>query len=294
MSGAEPLALQELHQSCYQKIKKGSKSFFFASLFLSPLTRKRAWLLYAWCRVSDDLIDQAPSKKVALQNIESLKSNLAQVYNSNDLNPRTLTEIDQGILILKNQVGLSQVYLQDLLRGYQMDLEGYVAKPTDTLLDYCYCVAGTVGLLMCQVMGITHAKALEHAKNLGIAMQLTNIMRDIKSDLELGRIYLPEEFFLKSNLSPQELDSNFKHIAQLGARYLFELAESYYASGKQGFKYLPWRERTAIAVATATYRQIGIEVMKRGPEAWTSRTYTSPWKKLKCAMLGIYWALTSK
>lgn len=290
------LTSKELVSVSYQKIKQGSKSFHFASLFLSPKIRRRAWYLYAWCRVSDDLIDNATSLDQALSNLDQLNRDIDQVYqDSQEKGPADHSDSSViGIHQLKLEVNLSSVYLKDLLRGYRMDLEGFTARPKSELLDYCYCVAGTVGLMMCEVMEVTDPKALGHAKDLGIAMQLTNIIRDIQSDLSLGRVYIPQEFFVQHNLNVSDFYSNPNGVSVTASKYLFDLAETYYQSGHLGLKYLPMRERIAIAVASITYRKIGLEVLKRGERAWSQRTFTTPLQKLLCAIKGVYLAATAR
>jgi len=281
---------RELILESYKNIQKGSKSFHFASLFLSRRIRQRAWFLYAWCRISDDLVDHAPTKRAALEYLDLLTFELDTLYNESRL-PNVASESFKalpGINLLKNDVGLSVIYLKDMLRGYRMDVDGFIARPLHELLDYCYCVAGAVGLMMCQVMQVTDPRALEHAKNLGIAMQLTNIIRDIQEDLKLGRIYIPQEFFSNRGLNVSDLYSSPNKICLSAAHYLFELAEPFYMSGYHGLRYLPFRERLSISIAAVTYRQIGLEVLKRGDLAWTSRTYTSLFQKFTCAIRGLF------
>jgi phytoene synthase len=272
--------------------------------------------LYAWCRISDDLVDKAKSLPEATANLAILNQELDLLYSESHLlesgssseslaststsGSRSGSEIGLasescrallGIQNLKSEVGLSVTYLKDLLRGYQMDLDNFVARPLKDVLDYCYCVAGTVGLMMCQVMEIKNPSAGVHAKNLGIAMQLTNIMRDIQDDLRLGRVYIPQEFFVSQNLSVMDLRDRPNEVSAQAARYLYDLAEGYYESGHEGLKFLPFRERLAVSIASITYRQIGVEVLKRGQHAWSSRTYTSPLQKIICAVRGLFLAL---
>jgi len=284
---------KQLIENSYQKIKKGSKSFYFASLFLSPKIRRRAWYLYAWCRLSDDLVDSARSNAEAQAHLAMLNTELDQLFSESKL-PLKETEASlalSGISELKNEVNLSVIYLKDLLRGYKMDLNGFVAKSQAELIEYCYCVAGTVGLMMCQVMEIKNPNAFAHAKDLGIAMQLTNIMRDIHEDFKLGRVYIPQEFFTLNHYSVSDLTLHTNHVYVKAARYLFELAEKYYQSGYVGLKYLPFRERVAIAIAAVTYRKIGLEVLRLGEKAWNSRTFTTLLQKLACAFEGIFLAM---
>lgn len=282
-----------LRQESHRRIQQGSKSFYFASWFLSPKFRIHAWLLYLWCRESDDLIDEAPSREQALANLEHLNSQLHQIFNS------TTSELptdfkSKALIALKLELNFDCSPLYDLLRGYKMDLDGYYLKSQAQLLDYCYCVAGTVGVMMCQIMQVKSPQALVHAKDLGIAMQLTNIMRDFETDFKLNRLYIPQEFFTKFQLSPEAILHDRLSVFVKAAPYLFELTETYYQSGIKGLSYLPFRERLSIAIAASVYRRIGLLVIKKQDQAWSQRTYTHWGQKLASLLQGLYWSFGGK
>lgn len=283
-----------LYQESHRRIQQGSKSFYFASWFLSSKFRLHAWLLYLWCRESDDLIDEAPSHELALTNLEQLNTQLHQIFDKTDQSQLSTDFKTQALMALKLEINFDASPLHDLLRGYKMDLDGYYLKSQSQLLDYCYCVAGTVGIMMCQIMQIKSSQALTHAKDLGIAMQLTNIIRDFDIDLKLNRLYIPLEFFNSHSLSPDMTVTNRIAIFKQAALYLFNLAETYYQSGLKGLRYLPFRERLAIATAASVYRRIGLMVLKKQEQAWSHKTYTHWGQKLFSLGQGFYWSLGGK
>jgi phytoene synthase len=161
------------------------------------------------------------------------------------------------------------VYAEELLNGMEMDInhEGY--KTLQDLEVYCYRVASTVGLMMCYIMGISDHAALKHASDLGLGMQLTNICRDVKEDLENNRSYIPQEF---------NNESKFEAV-----KILLSRAEKHYQSGLEGLKYLPWRSAFVIMMAAFFHREIGRKILRTGPSALNHRTVVSPFEK--CLLL---------
>ena len=181
---------------------------------------------------------------------------------------------------------IPQAYALAHLDGYAMDVEGRVYQRFDDTLDYCYRVAGAVGLMMAHVMGVRRPDILDRACDLGIAFQLTNIARDVIEDAAIGRVYLPADWLREARIPASEL-MHPRHraaLARVVSRLLRE-AEPYYASAAFGIAHLPPRSAWAIATAHRVYRAIGIEVARRGAAAWQDRVATSPAAKLG-AMIG--------
>jgi len=149
-------------------------------------------------------------------------------------------------------------------------------------------VAGVVGLMMSHVMGVSEQVALKHAADMGKAMQLTNISRDIIEDFNMGRVYLPLQWLKEVEVNPEEV-GEVKHrqaIAYL-VRRLLKQAQDYYNSGNRGLKYLSFRSALAVGVASCVYSAIGNKVLRRGERAWDSRTIVSPAEKVICALKGL-------
>jgi 15-cis-phytoene synthase len=263
---------QELVSYCKMTIQKGSKSFALASFFFSRRQRRGAWLLYSWCRYADDLIDKAKDKSEALQRLNALEEKTKLCWQKGAANLDAPELI--GLAVVAEEFQVPQKYALDLLRGMRMDIEDKKYETIEDLLEYCYCVAGTVGLMMCHIMGLSRETALENAVHLGNAMQLTNISRDVLEDLRLGRIYFPRQWLQQLDVSEESFSTCREAWAQLSQKLLAE-AETHYQSGWQGLDALPFRAAWAVAVAAKVYARIGAKVAARGMQAWDKRCYVT-------------------
>lgn len=247
-------------------------SFHWARRLLSARHADRATRLYGFCRRVDDVADEATDAAVAQMELAVI----AQALQSGE--SVDAATVDMLQLMRANQIE-SAVPLE-LIRGVEGDLGEVRVVDTDELLHYCYQVAGTVGLMMTAALDVRAPEALPHAIDLGIAMQLTNICRDVRDDALLGRRYLPES--LVGALEPVELvDPTAAARAKVipALRALLDTADSYYASGEQGLRYLPVGARTGILVAARTYRAIGTVLRERGFDCWSSRAQVGSARK---------------
>ena len=169
-----------------------------------------------------------------------------------------------------------------------MDVEKKEYQTLEDLNLYCYRVAGVVGLMMVHIMGISDEKALKNAADLGIAMQMTNIARDVLDDFGLGRVYLPLSWLTEIGMGRDQVgQAEFRSKLASGVKRLVDEAQSYYESGRQGIAYLPWRAALAVSAACSVYSQIGHAVVTRGPRAWDSRTIVPQWKKVIALFGGV-------
>ncbi|QIK95166.1 phytoene/squalene synthase family protein [Sphingomonas sp. HDW15A] len=267
-------------------IARGSKSFRSASALFDERTRERAWLLYAWCRACDDLIDgqvlghhmTAPANpKTAYRKIVSLTD-------------RALAGETTGVApfdafgIVARECEIPPRAAHDHLDGFALDAKGWRPDTTDDLLRYCFHVAGAVGVMMALVMGVDpeDKDTLDRASDLGIAFQLANIARDIVADAREGRVYLPQEWLADAELDEKALadPANGDGIASLAAR-LVDLSRAYRASARVGARRLPLRSRLAVLAASNVYGAIGEKVVSRGSSAWQSRTIVTDSEKLE-------------
>ena len=172
-------------------------------------------------------------------------------------------------------------YAFDHLAGFAMDVRETRYQTLDDTLRYCYHVAGVVGLMMAQIMGVRDNATLDRACDLGLAFQLTNIARDIVEDAEAGRCYLPAEWLTEAGLTRETLaDPHNRQALSRVARRLVETAEPYYQSSLAGLPGLPLRSAWAIATAKQVYRKIGMKVVQAGSQAWDQRQSTSTPEKL--------------
>jgi phytoene synthase len=183
----------------------------------------------------------------------------------------------------------------DHLAGFAMDVDGARYETIDDTLRYCYHVAGVVGLMMASIMGAHDPQVLDRACDLGLAFQLTNIARDIVEDAAVGRCYVPAQWLREAGIPPDEigLPRHRAALARVAAR-LVDHAEPYYDSALDGIAALPLRSAWAIATARNVYRQIGIEVKRRGAHAWDERAGTTRATKLRLLAPGGVQALASR
>ena len=282
MDGAEEAAVGVLRA-------KG-RSFYFASRLLSARHRSRAARLYAFCRHVDDLADEADDAHEAERRLAALDARLS--LREPPLATQSADPKVEDLLRLAAEADLSLEPLRCLVAGVRSDLILRQIEDERALLRYAYQVAGTVGVLMCDVLNVEDPAALPFAIDLGIAMQLTNIARDVGEDAALGRVYLPKswigpctpEQILQPSLQAQE-------CLREAVKRLLALADGYYESGLAGLVYVPSAARHGILVAAAVYREIGQVLAASGHQSWRDRAVVSQPRRLAraAAALTAYW-----
>jgi len=287
-----PEVKQALHE-CRSMIQKGSKSFSLAARLFDPETRQAAFFLYGWCRYCDDQVDQAGQGESA----QELERRLGDLKKRTEFAFTGDAQSDAVFIALQHivrQYSIPAHYALELIEGMAMDARGTRYATLSELLLYCYRVAGTVGLMMSHVMGVRAERALQHAANLGIAMQLTNIARDVTEDAHMGRIYLPLQWLEEAKIPKEEiaLPKHRQELAQV-VRRLLDAADRYYRSGDKGFWHLSFRSACAVAAARHVYAEIGSLVVKRGSRAWDQRIYVTGGRKLWVVARGIWHVLKS-
>ena len=184
----------------------------------------------------------------------------------------------------------------ELIVGVRSDMHPVRVADDRELLRYCYRVAGTVGLMMCGVLGVRDTDALPFAVDLGVGMQLTNICRDVAEDAGRGRVYLPATRLHAAGVEPAGLlpDGATRAPAAPVVRDLLQLGERYYRSADAGMRYIPWRARFAILVASRVYRAIGFRVRAQGYDPDQGRAYVSRWRKVLWTLRGLPTAPASR
>lgn len=237
------------------------KSFYWAGRWLPGRTLQRAARLYALCRVLDDAVDQAQSKAQARQNLQLRKEELSPAFE-------TLLAEDPHPVVPDS---LCRKAFLELIAGMEEDIEHYQPATEHELLRYCYRAAGTVGILMARILRVKNSAAIAFAIDLGMAMQLTNIARDIKEDSQRGRVYLPQNYLKAEDL---------RHVSGPAVSRLLNMADYYYESGRAGMAYIPFAYRPAILIASNLYQAIGTP-LKRDPDlVWEKRVSVSPARKI--------------
>lgn len=231
------------------------KTFYWAKLFLSKHAAQKATRLYRFCRYIDDLADEAPDLPHAFEHLNKIQAELI-AGESNDV-------IISDALALFGECDIPIQIPIELIKGVLTDLNLVRTKTEVQLLEYCYQVAGTVGIMMCKVLNVSDRHALHHAIDLGIAMQLTNIARDVYADALMDRVYLPES--ITGLLSPDDVitlsEANHSKLSQ-AITVILKQADRYYASGYDGLVHLPFRSRVSILIAAKLYQQIGVEIKR--------------------------------
>jgi phytoene synthase len=265
---SEALALSE------RVIAQKSKSFRLASRLLAPEVRAAAVILYAWCRRCDDAVDEALISSARRDAVQRLEAELDGIYRG-ELQADPLLQAFQALV---QSHDIPRTYPRELLDGMAMDAADTHYATLEELLVYCYRVAGTVGLMMCHVMGVSDPRALRRAAHLGIAMQLTNICRDVAEDRALGRVYLPREL-LASAPVPRVV------------RELLDLADRFYRSGDRGLARLDWRSALAVRSARLIYAAIGTRLRMAGCDPSRGRAVTPAWWKLLLVGRALYCAV---
>jgi phytoene synthase len=257
-----------------ETINVGSKSFAAAARLFDPATRRSVLMLYAWCRHCDDAVDgqelghnipnalpHDPARALAL-----LESETRRAYAGEPMTDPDFAAFQEVAL----RHAMPSGFAFDHLAGFAMDVQGARYETIDDLLRYCYHVAGVVGLMMASIMGVKDPDVLDRACDLGLAFQLTNVARDIVEDAGVGRCYVPAAWLREAGIAP------------------------YYDSASSGVAALPLRSAWAIATARNVYRQIGIEVKRRGVHAWDERAGTTKAMKLWLLAKGGVAALASR
>ena len=256
-------------------IKSEGKSFYWASFFLPKKNRIAASRLYSICRYLDDVADNSKL---------DTSSEIKNIFNQ--IKENESSEI--YIFFKKNHINLG--ILKDLIDGLISDQQNVRVTDEKELIDYSYKVAGTVGLMMLPIINTKDAEARKHAIDLGIAMQLTNIARDVYEDAKMNRLYLPKEWLGQvsiSDLIDNKLDDQKKKLIELSIKNLIELSDKFYANGFSGMKFIPLRTRLAIFFAAKIYKGIGEKIKSGGYVYKLERIYLNKLEKLWITIISI-------
>ena len=258
-----------------------SKSFALASKVLPPSSRDDAAVVYTWCRRADDAIDLEPPEHRA-QALARLRAELDQVYGDGVPDEPVLAAFQEVV----QRTSIPREYPDEMLAGMEMDVLDHVYRSMDDLYRYCYRVASTVGLMMSHVMGVAGPGALRHAAHLGIAMQITNICRDVVEDWDNQRLYLPDELLERHGAGDlrdylgQPFPVDHRARVALAVGDLLDLADRFYRSGDRGLAALPWRCAFAVRTARRVYAAIGTRLRRRDCDVTAGRAYVSTAGKL--------------
>jgi 15-cis-phytoene synthase len=263
---------------CEAQMRHGSKSFYAASRLLPKRVRADATALYAFCRVADDAIDLAPNASAQAAALAHLHERLDHIYRAAPL--AYAEDIMLAPVVLQHEI--PRALLEALLEGFAWDAQVKRYETLDDLHEYCARVAGTVGVMMALLMGVRETRALNYAAELGSAMQLTNIARDVGEDARAGRLYLPMHWMREAGIDVnawlQEPNVNTA-ICDTTER-LLKVSDRLYRHAKQGISQLPSDCQFAITSAAEVYAQIGVQVRQNKLDSINHRAIVSTRRKL--------------
>ena len=275
-------------------IQNGSKSFRAASRLFDRTTRERAWMLYAWCRHCDDVCDGQVFGfgRGAGGDVAALREKTHRAIAGEEVDELPFRALAQ----LHRERPIPERFLDDHLKGFELDQGDWQPANEEELIRYCYYVAGAVGCMMAIVMGVPvdDEETLGYAADLGIAFQLSNIARDIREDHDAGRYYIPADWLAELGVEPQSLFEPEKAEALATiARRLVNRVEEYEARARLGVGRLPFRSRLAVLSALRIYGAIGRRVAELGGAAWDERVTIGKARKLAFVVPSLAEALTA-
>lgn len=265
-------------------ILKGSKSFALASHLFDRETRERVWLLYAWCRRCDDIVDAQDhggalgDQSGAAERLQTVRDRTALAFAGQDAGDAAFDALG----LVARETGLTLDMAEAVIEGFALDAADWQPRSEADLMRYCWHVAGAVGVMMAVVMGVPPQEhdTLDRACDLGIAFQLANIARDIEEDDAAERCYIPMEWLVDEDIPPgEQLRPRFRAALTRIVGKMCRTAQVYECSARIGAARLQRRQRWAILAAAGIYGEIAREVARRGDHAWDHRTVVSNARK---------------
>ena len=269
--------------------KRFASSFYFASLFLSPEKRRASYAVYALCRASDQAVDEEASASSA-KRLEQIRQRVEAVYSQQRLTNQLLAACRDAVLKYR----IPKDYFLQLLEGMEMDITKDRFGNFEQLHLYCYKAAGVVGLIMLKIFGSEEPEAKDSAVDLGIAMQLTNILRDIKEDFQRGRIYLPQDELARFGVKEADIAAGSPNSRLISLiKFQIARARSYYKKSAGGINLINnANSRLVILLMHKIYVGILEAVEKNNYDVFSRRAYVSSSKKalitLKILIRGRY------
>jgi len=261
---------------CQDKAAKSGSSFYYSFLFLPPDRRRAITALYAFCREVDDVVDEVTDPAIARIKLAWWREELARLFSGEPQHP-----VGKALLPALSQFGLEREHLDALIDGMEMDLHPVLYPDRISLERYCHRVAGVVGLLSARIFGFSHDSTLEYAHTLGIAFQLTNILRDIGEDARRGRVYLPGEEMAKHGITAADILA-LKDTPALRA-LLAEQAQAARDMYARAFALLPHDDRKAQRpglIMAAIYQTLLEEISAENYAVMHQRIALTPLRKL--------------
>jgi phytoene synthase len=264
------------HEYCQDRAARSGSSFYYSFLFLPQARRRAITALYAFCREVDDVVDETTDAAVARLKLAWWRTEIAAIYTGTPQHPVALALAD-----CVTPFALPRERLEEIVDGMQMDLDRDRYPNFDALSLYCHRVAGVVGLLSAEIFGYTNPATLEYAHNLGVAFQLTNIIRDVGEDSRRGRIYLPLDELARYELSDSDImqgreSDNFRALMN----FQIARARSYYTQAMNKLPHADQRAQRTGLIMAAIYQRLLDEIEADGCRVLSSRMSLTPLRKL--------------
>ena len=261
---------------CQDKARSSGSSFYYSFMFLPALKRRAITALYAFCREVDDVVDECHEESIARIKLNWWRQEVANLYQGKASHPVT-----QALQPLLDDFNLAEEYLLEIIDGMEMDLNYSSYQSFKDLSLYCYRVASVVGLLSAEIFGFENRQTLRYAHDLGMAFQLTNILRDVREDAERGRVYIPVDELEQFGVT---IDDLHRPLASDATQALFKFqadrARDYY---RKAFEQLPaedrYAQRTGLIMAEI-YHSLLDEIEEDGFKVLQQRIKLTPLRKL--------------
>ena len=261
---------------CQKRAADSGSSFYYSFLFLPAHRRRAITALYAFCREVDDVVDECPDPQLAATKLAWWRQELAKLYAGQPEHPVT-----QALLPVLGEFNLPQEQLLEIIDGMAMDLQQTRYLDFKALSLYCYRVASVVGLLAAEIFGSQDRQTQKYAHDLGMAFQLTNIIRDVGEDARRGRVYLPIDELQRFDVPVADIlnarqTDNFRRLME----FQIERAEQYYAHAMAALPAIDRKAQRPGLVMAAIYRTLLEEIKRDGCQVLAQRTSLTPIRKL--------------
>ena len=270
-------AIAAAYDYCQAVTKREAHNFYFAFVTLPARWRRAIYAVYAFARLADDIADGDASNADKTELLRELRADLRQAFAGQPQGPVLV-----ALTHAADEYGIAPALFEKLIDGVEMDLAPRRYETFDELRDYCYHVASVVGLISIEIVGYTDPRAPAAAVDLGLAMQLTNIMRDVREDADAGRVYLPQEDLKRFGYTEDDLMRGLVNDAFAEMmRFEAERAREYFRSGETLLAYLPPRSRACSAILHGLYSRLLDRIEKRGFDVYRERVRLSSGEKLR-------------
>ncbi|WP_390631160.1 15-cis-phytoene synthase CrtB [Leptothermofonsia sichuanensis] len=282
------VSLEEAYERCRQITAKYSKTFYIGTLLMPPAKRRAIWAIYVWCRRTDELVDGPAADLTTNETLDQWEQHLEAIFAGHPTD-----DLDVALVDTLERFPVSIEPFRDMIEGQRMDLYRSRYETFEELELYCYRVAGTVGLMTTPVMGVDttprtapwESKEVEdptrEAIALGIANQLTNILRDVGEDARRGRIYIPQQEltlfdYTEADLFNEVVDDRWRRLMQ----FQIQRARKFFTNAEQGISRLSRDARFPVWAALMLYRGILDEIERNGYDVFRRRAYVPSFRKL--------------